>query len=125
MKTPGSKFFTSLRTTPLEPTRKSLSTACLPAKQILLADSLSSIVAIHGIGAHPDDTWCKNVGTKETPRWANWLFEDDMLPAVAPNARIMRYGYQSQWFGKDAMRQNVSVVARRLLLALQRKREVL
>jgi hypothetical protein len=47
-----------------------------------------------------------------------------MLPAVAPNARIMRYGYQSQWFGKDAMRQRTSAVAQRLLLALRRKREV-
>jgi hypothetical protein len=48
-----------------------------------------------------------------------------MLPAVAPNARIMRYGYQSQWFGKEAMQQSVSTVAERLLRALKRKRKVL
>lgn len=47
-----------------------------------------------------------------------------MLPAVAPQARIMRYGYQSQWFGEGAMRQTVSTVAQRLLLALRRKRTV-
>lgn len=47
-----------------------------------------------------------------------------MLPVVAPNARIMRYGYQSQWFGKEAMQQNVSTVAGRLLLQLRRKRKV-
>jgi hypothetical protein len=47
-----------------------------------------------------------------------------MLPAVAPHARIMRYGYQSQWFGEGAMRQKVSAVAQRLLLALKRKRKV-
>lgn len=58
------------------------------------------VVAIHGIGAHPDDSWCKNVGTKESPQWVNWLVEESMLPAVVPHARIMRYGYQSQWFGK-------------------------
>lgn len=87
--------------------------------------SHTSIVAIHGIGAHPDDTWCKNVGTAENPRWVNWLDEKDMLPAAAPNARIMRYGYQSQWFGEGAVRQNVSTVAQRLLLALVRKRRVL
>ncbi|PSN70659.1 hypothetical protein BS50DRAFT_463049, partial [Corynespora cassiicola Philippines] len=81
------------------------------------------IVAIHGIGAHPDDSWCKNVGTAEDPRWVNWLAVDDMLPAVAPRARIMRYGYQSQWFGEGAMRQKASTVAQRLLLALRRKRE--
>jgi len=47
-----------------------------------------------------------------------------MLPAVAPSARIMRYGYQSQWFGDGATRQKASTVAQRLLLALRRKREV-
>ncbi|KAH0195727.1 hypothetical protein KCU99_g9886, partial [Aureobasidium melanogenum] len=33
-------------------------------------DEIIDILAVHGIGAHPDDTWCKNVGTKENPRWA-------------------------------------------------------
>lgn len=47
-----------------------------------------------------------------------------MLPTVAPNARIMRYGYQSQWFGKEAMQQSASTVAERLLRALKRRREV-
>ncbi|KAH8689728.1 hypothetical protein GQ44DRAFT_720443 [Phaeosphaeriaceae sp. PMI808] len=87
------------------------------------AAQIIDIVAIHGIGAHPDDSWCKNVGTAESPRWVNWLDKEDMLPAVVPNARIMRYGYQSQWFGEEVMRQKVSTVAQRLLLALRRKRE--
>ena len=86
--------------------------------------SYPSIVAIHGIGAHPDDSWCKNIGTAENQRWVNWLEEESMLPAVAPGARIMRYGYQSQWYGKEAIRQKTSTVAKRLLLALQRRREV-
>lgn len=86
--------------------------------------SYPSIVAIHGIGAHPDDSWCKNVGTAAIPQWVNWLDKEDMLPAVAPYARIMRYGYQSQWFGEGAMRQKASTVAQRLLLALRRKRAV-
>jgi hypothetical protein len=51
----------------------------------------SSIVAIHGLGAHPDDSWCAKVDTKEgtkgSPRWVNWLEEESMLSAVAPNAR--------------------------------------
>jgi hypothetical protein len=47
-----------------------------------------------------------------------------MLPAVAPNARIMRYGYQSQWFGKEMVQQSVSTVAERLLRALKRTRKV-
>jgi hypothetical protein len=82
------------------------------------------IIAIHGIGAHPDDSWCKNVGTAESPRRVNWLVEENMLPAVAPDACIMRYGYQSQWFGEGAMRQKASTVAQRLLLALRRRRQV-
>jgi hypothetical protein len=86
--------------------------------------SQHSIVAIHSIGAHPDDSWCKNVGTAGSPRWINWLEDEAMLPAAAPNARIMRYGYQSQWFGEGAMRQKVSTVAQRLLLTLRRKRQV-
>jgi hypothetical protein len=84
----------------------------------------SSIVAIHGLGAHPDDSWCVNAGTGESPRWVNWLKEETMLPAVAPNARIMRYGYQSQWFGREMMQQSVSSVAERLLINLRRKRKV-
>jgi hypothetical protein len=84
----------------------------------------SSIVVVHGLGAHPDDSWCANAGTRESPRWVNWLEEESMLPAVAPNARIMRYGYQSQWFGKEIMQQSVSTVAERLLINLKRKRKV-
>lgn len=60
-----------------------------------------SIVAIHGIGAHPDDTWCKNVGTEDRPRYVNWLEDAEMLPSVTSNARIMRYGYESQWLRDD------------------------
>jgi hypothetical protein len=95
--------------------------------QYLLAQTYtnaSSIVAVHGLGAHPDSSWCANAGTKESPRWVNWLEEESMLPAVAPNARIMRYGYQSQWFGKEMMQQSVSTVAERLLRALKRTRKV-
>ncbi|PSN58896.1 hypothetical protein BS50DRAFT_509589, partial [Corynespora cassiicola Philippines] len=87
------------------------------------ADEIIDIVAVHGLGAHPDDSWCKNVGTRESPRWINWLEEESMLPAVAPNARVMRYGYESQWFGKEPMQQSASTVADRLLKALKRKRK--
>ncbi|KAL5431630.1 hypothetical protein PMIN06_012244 [Paraphaeosphaeria minitans] len=102
---------------------KVLREAPVEAEATQIIDEPPSIVAIHGLGAHPDDSWCKNVGTRESPRWANWLEEESMLPVVAPNARIMRYGYQSQWFGKEAMQQSASTVADRLLRALKRKRE--
>ena len=83
-----------------------------------------SIVAIHGIGAHPDDTWNKNIGTKETPCYVNWLSDSKMLPAVVPLARIMRYGYESAWFGRDTIQQSVSEVAVRLLRSIGRVRKV-
>ncbi|EFQ85034.1 hypothetical protein PTT_20181 [Pyrenophora teres f. teres 0-1] len=81
------------------------------------------IFAIHGLGAHPDDSWCANVGTGESPRPVNWLMEESMLPAVTPNARIMRYGYHSQWFDQEMMQRSVSIVAERLLKALKRTRK--
>ncbi|XP_014554863.1 hypothetical protein COCVIDRAFT_103834, partial [Bipolaris victoriae FI3] len=81
------------------------------------------IVAIHGLGAHPDESWCKNVGTAEEPQWRNWLIEDDMLPAVAPNARIMRYGYASLWFGHIEMRHGMALMAGRFLRVLNQQRK--
>ena len=84
-----------------------------------------SIVAIHGIGSHPEDTWSKNISTdSQAPQFVNWLSHTDMLLSVAPNIRVLRYGYESAWFGDDAVRQKTSTVADRLLLALRRKREV-
>lgn len=87
-----------------------------------------SIVAIHGIGAHPDDTWCKNVGTDREgrPRYVNWLEDAGMLPSIVPDARIMRYGYESQWFGDDkvdTVRLKASTVAQLLLQELNFERE--
>ena len=54
----------------------------------------------------------------------NWLKDTHMLPAIVPNARIMRYGYQSQWVGDEAISQKASTVAQRLLLTLRRARKV-
>jgi len=85
-----------------------------------------SIVAIHGIGAHPDDTWTKRVETEDgKAAYISWLTEGRMLPAVATNARIMRYGYKSNWFGKKPMQAKVRDVATRLLNSLTMYREVL
>ncbi|OAL44074.1 hypothetical protein IQ07DRAFT_482377, partial [Pyrenochaeta sp. DS3sAY3a] len=81
------------------------------------------IVAIHGLGAHPDDTWFNEPKSGEDTLPVNWLEDENMLPAVAPQARIMRYGYKSAWFGRDAMEQNTSDLARRLLLALNSERK--
>ncbi|KAL8725863.1 MAG: hypothetical protein Q9166_007084 [cf. Caloplaca sp. 2 TL-2023] len=84
-----------------------------------------SIVAIHGIGAHPDDTWCKKVDAgRPEERYVNWLSNARMLPAVVPQARIMRYGYESQWFGEETISLKASTVAQRLLRSLTPERKV-
>ncbi|CAG8982702.1 hypothetical protein HYALB_00000983 [Hymenoscyphus albidus] len=90
---------------------------------LVISNKMYSIVAIHGIGAHPDDTWTKNVGTLDAPCYVNWLTNEDMLPQAAPNARILRYGYESEWFGDNAISQKTTTVAKRFLLALKRARK--
>ncbi|KAI1390696.1 uncharacterized protein F4822DRAFT_161347 [Hypoxylon trugodes] len=65
------------------------------------------IVAVHGIGADRDWTWSLH-GT-------NWLGAPDMLPHDFPNARIMAYGYASNWLGKEAMSTSLEAVAGRFL----------
>ena len=76
------------------------------------------------MGAHPDDTWCKSVGADDDKRYENWLEEANMLPAVTPNARIMRYGYDSRWFGDGSIKTKASNISQKLLLVLKLRREV-
>jgi hypothetical protein len=48
--------------------------------------------------------WKPNIvrnGKKTGVNNINWLTHAEMLPKLAPNARIMRYGYKSQWFGTE------------------------
>ncbi|THX69509.1 hypothetical protein D6D04_10253 [Aureobasidium pullulans] len=83
------------------------------------------IVAIHGLGAHPDDTWCKNIGTPESPQWVNWLKDPDMLPSIASSARIMRYGYESAWFGSETIKQSTTDAAEEFLDDLKSLRKAM
>lgn len=81
-----------------------------------------SIVAIHGLEARPEYAWSENVGTMDRPQWINWLNNEDMLPVVAPNARIMQYGYRpSVW---DTGMWHLSKMADEFLRTLQLKRKV-
>ncbi|KAK4160854.1 hypothetical protein QBC43DRAFT_244760 [Cladorrhinum sp. PSN259] len=80
------------------------------------------IVAIHGIGAHPDRTW---TGRGPADKRVNWLKDPDMLPKAVPTARIMRFGYESTWFGSDKVEPKktyVSDVAEMLLKQLELNR---
>lgn len=83
------------------------------------------IVAIHGIGADMDNTWRESV---DNP--VNWLSDINMLPKDVPNARIMRFGYRSAWYGTSTSESGVprktfvADVALGLLKQLQIQREV-
>ncbi|MCJ1465981.1 hypothetical protein MMC07_004600 [Pseudocyphellaria aurata] len=73
------------------------------------------IVAIHGIGADPDKTW--ELGN------VNWLNDPQMLPSIVPEARIMRYGYESDWYGENPIKQSLHEIATSFLSDLHEKRE--
>jgi hypothetical protein len=47
-----------------------------------------------------------------------------MLLEAIPRARILRFGYDSQWFGNSAIKQRLSTVAESLLHALRSERKV-
>ena len=47
-----------------------------------------------------------------------------MLPSTASNVRIMRYGYESAWFGSDAIKQSTTDAAEEFLDDLKGLREV-
>lgn len=74
------------------------------------------MIAVHGIGADPDRTW--------TSGDVNWLRDENLLPRAIPNSRILRFGYESQWLGRDAIQQRLSLVADQLLRGLMESRKV-
>ena len=73
---------------------------------------------MHGLGAIPEITW------KEKTSGVNWLKDKAMLPSVISNARIMRFGYDSMWLGRDPVRTNIRVIANNLQAALVWERKV-
>lgn len=94
----------------------------------------NSIVAVHGIGAHPYYSWqfseristASQDGGHETmlKREVHWLKDEEMLPQACPDSRVMTFGYESQWFGDGAIKQKLSSVADGLLKALRSERRV-
>jgi hypothetical protein len=83
-----------------------------------------SIIAVHGMGAHPDHTWCRQTDGDDGPVFVNWLEDPQFLPAVVPRARIMRYGYNSRWFGEDAIKTKMSDISQTFLFELKDCRKV-
>ncbi|KAK5202599.1 hypothetical protein LTR41_011653 [Exophiala xenobiotica] len=80
--------------------------------------TIIDIIAVHGLGAHPDGTWSKKHGEGDEARWVNWLQVEEMLPKVVPSARIMRYGYKSDWLESASIKQSARTTTERLLVAL-------
>ena len=76
------------------------------------------MIAVHGLGAIPEITW------KEKTSGVNWLKDKAMLPSAVPNARIMRFGYDSMWLGRNPVRTNIRDIANKLHKALVLERKV-
>lgn len=47
-----------------------------------------------------------------------------MLPHTLPRARILQYGYQSAWFGQEAIQTRTTNIAERFGIAVGRERKV-
>ena len=47
-----------------------------------------------------------------------------MLPGAIPNTRTLQLGYESQWFGSEAIQQRLPLVADQLLRGLMSLRTV-
>lgn len=74
----------------------------------------------------PDEAWTATAtATAGDQDSVNWLVNGTMLPKIVPDARIMRYDYESSWFGAEASHHRVTALSKRFLLALKRKRKVL
>ena len=78
----------------------------------------SSIIAVHGLGAHPDHAWSMPSAEDESKK-VDWLKDEDMLPSFVPNARILRYGYYAKWFGEDSVKSRIQDMAMELLYTLK------
>lgn len=68
-------------------------------------------MAIHGLAAHPVETWVAKKG-----KW-NWL--ENQLLSIIPEARVWTFGYDSSWCGDKSVDTRLSEVASKLLDAIE------
>lgn len=102
---------------------------------------ICSIVAVHGLGANPYWTWAAVPEAQKSSHW-KWLRQlsgnsgspnpvaipepasqtevvwlEKFLPRVVPNARILAFGYQSNYW-RYAPKRDIANIAQELLNAL-------
>jgi Putative serine esterase (DUF676) len=88
-----------------------------------------SIIAIHGLAANPVYTWVKQVPIKNANlgrvnkegncREVVWL--KHLLPDIIPNARVLKYNYDSRYL-MNAPKENLRSIASRLVLGIHELR---
>lgn len=92
------------------------------------ADELTcviSIVAVHGLGAHPDHAWVRHGVAADDGRHVDARWLTDFLPGTFQQhrppirARIFYFSYQSKWLGQALSKNRLEGVARRLLDDMQ------
>ena len=94
----------------------------------MLTRSFPSIVAVHGLGAHPTYTWTARVKAASTAspdkpqHRPNWLKDEGFLKSDFPKARIMTFCYNADWL-LQAPAATAEQRARTLLRELKRARE--
>lgn len=55
----------------------------------MLTYPIISLVAVHGLGGHPIQTWT-DPKTKKC-----WLKDEEFLPRDVPSARVLSFGYNA------------------------------
>ncbi|KAM0550707.1 hypothetical protein ACHAPJ_008772 [Fusarium lateritium] len=74
------------------------------------------IVAVPGLGAHPEQCW---TGETQNGGTFNWLKDEKGLVSVSATARIMLWQNASAWVGRNRVDQDLYSLAHELLVALQ------
>ncbi|KAL4883893.1 ankyrin repeat-containing domain protein [Aspergillus karnatakaensis] len=69
------------------------------------------IIAVPGLGSDMTYTWIS--------KGVHWLRDNTMLPKAIPQARVLVYGYRSQWYGPDAVDIRLPVIGHDLLEAIK------
>ena len=96
------------------------------SKCYVISNELYSIIAVHGLAANPVYTWVKKIPNEDGDngsvkvgrlneqgqREILWL--KHLLPAILPNARILKFNYDSTYL-RDAPKESLRSIASRLM----------